>query len=61
MQSYFVINKWIKELILVNDGSTDNIMDLLKKYQQKYIQINCKIIDVQPNEGKGNAIKPAFY
>jgi dolichyl-phosphate beta-glucosyltransferase len=57
MQSYFATNKWIKELILVNDGSTDNTIELLKNYQQKYQAIDCKIIDVQPNKGKGNAIK----
>lgn len=57
MKSYFEKNKWIKELILVNDGSTDNTLELLNSYQQKYTQIDCKIIDIQPNKGKGNAVK----
>ena len=57
MKAYFEKNKWIKELILVNDGSRDHTLELLKDFKVRYNLIDCKIIDIKPNTGKGNAIK----
>ncbi len=42
------------EIITINDGSKDNTLDVLKKYNKKYP--NLKVIDIQPNAGKANAV-----
>jgi glycosyltransferase involved in cell wall biosynthesis len=43
---------WKKEIIVVDDGSTDNTKNILKKYKDKV-----KIIFKNKNEGKGAALK----
>jgi len=43
------------EIIVVNDGSTDSTVELLKKYLKKYR--NIKIISYVPNRGKGYAVR----
>ena len=46
-----------KELIVVDDGSTDGTEDILKNIQNKRLNIqNLKIIFKEKNEGKGSAI-----
>lgn len=42
------------ELIVVNDGSTDNTLALLKKYQRS---IPLRILSLKKNAGKGAALK----
>lgn len=56
-EAYQFLEKNIKsfELILVNDGSTDQTAELIKKYEQQYPKI--KIISYSPNQGKGYGIK----
>ena len=50
----YIKNKtYIKELILVNDGSTDMTAILLRVFQKKS---KCKIISYRKNKGKGHAI-----
>ncbi len=44
-----------KEIILINDGSTDGSGEILKKYEPKY-----KIISLKKNMGKGKAIRTGF-
>lgn len=43
-----------KELIIVDDGSSDGTREILKKVK------NCKIIHHQNNQGKGAALKSGF-
>lgn len=48
------IDGWTKEIIVVDDGSTDNTLDLLNKFNQKQ---KIKIIRLPINQGKGAALK----
>lgn len=51
----FIKNKkYIKELIIVNDGSTDRTKNLLLEFQKK---TKCKLISYRKNKGKGFAVK----
>lgn len=43
------------EIIVVNDGSTDNTLQILQKEQQ--INPRIRILTYFPNRGKGNAVK----
>lgn len=44
-----------KEIIVMNDGSTDDTLDLIEKFNQKNTKI--KIISLEINQGKGEALK----
>jgi len=46
------------EIIVVNDGSTDQTAQRVKEIQQKFN--NLKFIDYVPNRGKGFAVKTGF-
>lgn len=50
-------NQLVKEIILVDDGSTDETMQHLQEIKKKLSDYDVKIIPVTPNTGKGNAIK----
>ncbi len=52
--AYVKNKKYIKELIVVNDGSTDKSLILLTNFQRK---TKCKLISYRKNKGKGYAIK----
>ena len=43
-----------KEIIVINDGSKDNTLKILKKNKKKYFNV---LIDLKKNKGKGNAIR----
>ncbi len=45
-------NSFLKEILVVNDGSTDKTEDILKKYQN-----DIRILKHQKNRGKGAAIR----
>jgi len=44
-----------KEIILIDDGSTDGTLDILKKLEEKY-----KVIYHEKNQGKGAAVYTGF-
>ena len=44
-----------KEIIIVNDGSTDNTKDILEKYNDRYI-----VKHLEKNQGKGAAVRNGF-
>lgn len=45
----------LSEIIVVNDGSSDNTLDVMNYYARTYSKI--KVVDIQPNQGKTNAVK----
>jgi glycosyltransferase involved in cell wall biosynthesis len=56
MLEYLSANQLVGELILVDDGSTDDTQKLLQAFKAE-VSIPVKTISVHPNKGKGNAIK----
>ena len=57
LRNYQNPHQLIQEIILVDDGSTDDTLKFLKEIQEEFQQYSIKIIQVKPNQGKGNAIK----
>lgn len=51
---YIKDKSYIKELILINDGSTDKTKKLIEEFQRK---TKCKVISYRKNKGKGYAIR----
>ncbi len=45
------INGWEKEIIVINDGSTDGTATVLKKYEKEIITLH------QKNQGRGKAVR----
>lgn len=43
------------ELVIVNDGSTDDSLEIAKQYAEKYSRI--KIVSYSKNQGRGHALK----
>lgn len=46
------------QFLFVNDGSTDNTIELLEKLEQKYL--NVETLDLEKNGGKAEAIRQAM-
>jgi glycosyltransferase involved in cell wall biosynthesis len=46
------------ELVIINDGSTDNTKEICEKYQQKYSEI--KLINHSKNKGIGMSLKSGY-
>jgi len=51
---YIKNKKYIKELIVVNDGSTDKTKTYISEFQKK---TKCQVISYRKNKGKGYAVK----
>ena len=54
----YMQEKIIKEVIIVNDGSTDNTSKILMELKEKYRDII--LINHENNKGKGSALKTGF-
>ncbi|MBK8701645.1 MAG: glycosyltransferase family 2 protein [Saprospiraceae bacterium] len=52
-----LIEGWRKELIVVNDASTDNTGEVIKKYQQEQVNETLSYIEHPYNQGKGAALR----
>lgn len=52
MHSVINSSVWPKELIMVNDGSTDNSLEILAKFNLQFL----KVINLKKNVGFGNAL-----
>ncbi len=60
LNSYFTKEKeYVVEIILVNDGSTDKSLEVLKK--QKYSNIDYKLISLSKNFGSHAALRAGIY
>ncbi len=56
------LGKWTREIIVVNDGSTDRTKEVLEKFRQSLAR-NRKLLTIlhhSENQGKGAAIKTAL-
>lgn len=54
LRAFIKNKKYIRELIIVNDGSTDKSLSLLKAFQKKS---RCILLSYRKNRGKGYAVK----
>ena len=54
----YMQEKIIKEVIIINDGSTDNTSKILMELKEKYRDII--LINHENNKGKGSALKTGF-
>ncbi|MFN8237925.1 MAG: glycosyltransferase [Chitinophagales bacterium] len=57
LKDYNNPHQLIREIILVDDGSTDNTLHHLKSIQLEFSHYAIKVVEVSPNKGKGNAIR----
>ena len=51
-----LINDIQKEIIVINDHSTDNTVDVVKSYMKDYPEMNFILYEQEKNQGKGAAI-----
>lgn len=56
LEKFFSRKDWLKEIIFVNDGSTDTTSVLLEQFKKK-TQLSIRLVQLQRNQGKGHALK----
>jgi len=54
IENYFQKKRYLKEIIFVNDGSTDKTTTILEKFKTS---LPIKVIFYKQNKGKGFAVK----
>jgi len=57
LQQYRNPYNLVKEIILVDDGSTDDTLSILYDIKKQFVQYDIKVLSISPNQGKGNAVK----
>ncbi len=55
LNNYFKNKSYTYEIIVVNDGSPDNLSEVISEYKRKVD--NLKLVSYQKNQGKGYAVK----
>lgn len=55
--NYLKNQKYSWEVVLVNDGSTDNTKKIIDNFISLNKKYGIKLVDVKINQGKGNAVK----
>lgn len=56
---YFKKQSYTFEIVIVDDGSKDNTVQLAKKWEKQYPEY-IKVIALFPNQGKGSVVKEAM-
>ena len=54
------MNNIDREIIIVNDCSTDNTLSIINKYKEKNEELDIKLFSLEYNQGKGAAIHQAI-
>ncbi|MEZ4886830.1 MAG: glycosyltransferase [Chitinophagales bacterium] len=61
LQKYLTHNQFFDAVTMVNDGSKDQTQAMLEvieeEFSAQFPQVHFKVIHIQPNKGKGNAIR----
>ena len=55
-----LLNNIDREIIIVNDCSTDNTLSIINKYKEKNKELDIKLFSLEYNQGKGAAIHQAI-
>lgn len=55
-----LLNGIEKEIVIVNDCSTDNTIEVVEKYIKDYTSLNIRLYNQEYNQGKGAAIHKAI-
>jgi len=55
VDKYLAIQKYVYEIIVVSDGSSDKTVDIVQKYKQ--LVKNLEVIDNLENKGKGGVVR----
>ena len=60
LKAAFKAHSWPSETILVNDGSTDRTLEVMKELKQRYVELSIQIISLDGNYGLTTALDAGF-